>query len=162
MSCGQARHAIPRRPDSDARGRPGYPLNGRYAAAPATSAINTSGSGWPRAPVTTALLCYLKTQSGRAFFETATVNKELRRVVRAWSLFLSSPESLTVISNGTFGWMSPCALTIVNMTEFQYDADAPHWGFSSWSAFFTRPLRAGARGMPLCAPRPTRAATSRS
>ena len=96
-------------------------------------------------PVTTALLCYLKTQSGRAFFETATVNKELRRVVRAWSQFLSSPESLTEINNGTFGWMSPCALTIVNMTEFQYDADAPHWGFSSWSTFFTRPLRAGVR-----------------
>ena len=53
LSCGQARYAIPRRPDSDARGRPGYPLNGRYAAAPATSAINTSGSGWPRPPVTT-------------------------------------------------------------------------------------------------------------
>ena len=93
-------------------------------------------------PVTTALLCYLKTQSGRAFFETATVNKELRRVVRAWSLFLSSPESLTVISNGTFGWMSPCALTIVNMTEFQYDATPPTGG--------SRPGRRSSRGR--CAP----------
>ena len=97
-------------------------------------------------PVTTVLLCYLKTNSGQQFFSNVAVNEKVRAVVRAWSTFLKSAESLAVLHDGPFGWMSPCARRVINLADFTLpNATAPHWGFDSWSAFFTRPLAPGVR-----------------
>jgi phosphatidylserine decarboxylase len=90
------------------------------------------------------------TPAGFAFYRDPRVNDALRVVLEAWSEFLSSPESLTVLNDSESGWMGAAAQEAVGMGQFRHDPDTEHWGFASWNDFFTRAFRDGER--PVASP----------
>jgi phosphatidylserine decarboxylase len=75
----------------------------------------------------------------------------LRKILNAWSAFLSSPKSLYVLNDTAAGWKSEQAQQAVGMDQFEHDPDDEHWGFTSWNAFFTRTFRDGQR--PVASPK---------
>lgn len=107
-------------------------------------------------PFNTILNWPMATPSGYAFFLDGKVNMQLRKVLRQWSNYLSSPDSLDVITESS--WLSPAARQVLaddaNVIEgeshtfeelYKCDATRPHYGWTSWDDFFTREFRPGIR-----------------
>ncbi|KTR49988.1 hypothetical protein NS359_13935 [Curtobacterium oceanosedimentum] len=90
------------------------------------------------------------TPAGSAFYRDPRVNDALRTILQGWCDFLSSDKSLEVLVDAPSGWCSDAARRAVGMDRFEHDADAEHWGFTSWNDFFTRRFRDGER--PVAAP----------
>lgn len=87
----------------------------------------------------------IATPAGFAFYRDRRVNDALRDILKAWSAFLSGPDSRSVLTDGESGWLSPEAREAVYLDEYRYDADDEHGGFASWNDFFTRRFRDGRR-----------------
>ena len=92
-------------------------------------------------PITTVLLCYLHTLTGRLFFANSTVNNHMMAIVTNYGKLLQSEDSLTVFNDLQYGWKSKCAKQLLNMDQFVYNKDDEFWGFRSFNEFFTRSLR---------------------
>ncbi len=90
------------------------------------------------------------TPAGFAFFRDPRVNDALRGVLDAWSEYLSSPASLSVLDDSDSGWKSEAAQQATGMGQYRYDPEDEHWGFTSWNDFFTRRFRDGQR--PVASP----------
>ncbi|NOX85382.1 MAG: phosphatidylserine decarboxylase family protein [Chlorobi bacterium] len=90
----------------------------------------------------------MATEGGFAAFLNEKVNRQLKRVLNEWAVFLSSEESCYVLSNdphkGWFGEDARKAMPDFD-TEFECDPEKPHHGFTSWDNFFTRTFRKGQR-----------------
>jgi phosphatidylserine decarboxylase len=78
------------------------------------------------------------------------MNAGLRRILDAWSAFLSGPDSRYVLNDSDQGWLGERAKQVVGLDQFEHDPDAPYAGFGSWNEFFTRRFKDGAR--PVAAP----------
>ncbi|KAI4143027.1 MAG: hypothetical protein L6R39_004734 [Caloplaca ligustica] len=114
---------ITRAPDFSSTATAGFPINALLA--------------WPMA-----------TPSGKAAFLQEKINVQIRKILNAWAVFLSSPESTHVLNDDPErGWFGPKALArMPNFAEdYVCDPVKPHFGFESWDAFFTRKLREGVR-----------------
>ncbi|RXW19503.1 hypothetical protein EST38_g6360 [Candolleomyces aberdarensis] len=101
----------------------------------------------------------MNTTAGRSTLLSEKLNAQLKKILEAWSIFLNSPSSRHVLvpdENG--GWFSPSALAALTRPFSSDDAGSPrleeifdcdphrlYYGFKSWDAFFTRPLRPGIR-----------------
>lgn len=84
--------------------------------------------------------------SGYAVFRHPVFNKQLRRVLTAWSAFLGGPHSRTHLNESSpDGWFSPKADEKIGLSQFVTHPELPHWGFLSWNDFFTRRFRQGER-----------------
>ncbi|OGM49260.1 phosphatidylserine decarboxylase family protein [Aspergillus bombycis] len=104
----------------------------------------------------------IPTISGYAVFMDPEVNAMLKKVLDAWAQFLSSPESASVLDTSSTGWFSDGSMrqliTMGNVGGTTYgfdelfvcDCHAPHYGFRSWDAFFTRQFRENVR--PVASP----------
>ncbi|MCE3549860.1 phosphatidylserine decarboxylase family protein [Pseudonocardia sp. RS11V-5] len=90
------------------------------------------------------------TPSGFAAFRDPRINAALRDILDAWSQFLCSPDSLSVLNDSPTGWKCTAAQQAVGIEQFRHDPDDEHWGFASWNDFFTRRFRDGQR--PVAAP----------
>lgn len=83
---------------------------------------------------------------GFAFFQSAEVNVCIRAILNHWRTFLSGSESRTYLNDDSpSGWFSQDAKPYVDMSLFECDPSAPHYGFTSWNDFFTRRLKPDAR-----------------
>ncbi|KAG7008207.1 phosphatidylserine decarboxylase [Physcia stellaris] len=103
---------------------------------------------WAGFPVNFTLSRIMRTRSGQVAFLSDKVNTQLKKILDAWTVFLDSPESVHVLNDQpNQGWFSEAALkTMPHFVEdFECDPSRPHYGYQSWNAFFTRPLRPGAR-----------------
>lgn len=90
----------------------------------------------------TALFAYMMmTPAGAALFRVGSFNEALRRVLKAWCLYLDCPDSAIVLNEGAYGWLSPFAYQDLRLYEFVCDRSAPHWGWSSYNDFFHRAIR---------------------
>ena len=78
--------------------------------------------------------------------------------VAAWTVYLDSPASCSVLNASPNGWQCAAAMQQLQMQDYQYNPSAPYWGFASWNAFFTRPLVPGAR--PIASPNDDKIVTS--
>ncbi|MFD8542592.1 phophatidylserine decarboxylase associated domain-containing protein [Streptomyces sp. NPDC059649] len=90
-----------------------------------------------------ALFCYMMAvkNDGWELFRDQRFNGALRKILKAWCVFLDSPESRHVLYDGPDGWLSQAAYEDFKLYEFEIDPDAPYGGFASYNAFFHRPIK---------------------
>jgi phosphatidylserine decarboxylase len=90
------------------------------------------------------------TRAGFAAYRDPRVNAMIRKILTAWSEFLSSADSLYALNDSPSGWKSAGARAAIGIERYVHDPKGEHWGFSSWNDFFTRRFKDGER--PVAAP----------
>lgn len=106
-------------------------------------------------PVSSLFAYMMMTVAGEAVFRNAAFNSAIRDILQEWCKFLDSPASLSVLNEGDEGWLSQPAFEQNKLSEFVIpDRNAPHWGFTSFNAYFHRPIKAKYR--PISAPNDTK------
>ena len=89
--------------------------------------------------------------AGEDLFRHAPFNDAIRDILRSWCRYLGSAESRHVLNTGEHGWLSPAACAYNQLQDFVIpDANAPHWGWESYNAFFHREIKSSAR--PIASP----------
>ncbi len=96
-------------------------------------------------PLNAVLDWCMGTPAGFAAFRHDKLNAMIRKILQAWCVFLSSPESKYVLNDGPNGWKSASARESTKIDQFQIDEADEHWGFRSWNDFFTRQFKPGQR-----------------
>ncbi|MEI6033141.1 MAG: phosphatidylserine decarboxylase family protein [Verrucomicrobiae bacterium] len=141
---------------NDPTGKPGvrdyvhmlHLLNSILTKAPAFDQTGLVGF-----PINAILDWPMGTPAGSAAFLNEKVNRQLKKILNQWALFLSSKESLSALSTDPkTGWLGRDALKAMPTLaeDFQCDPTAPFYGFSSWDDFFTRQFKEGKR--PVASP----------
>ena len=102
-------------------------------------------------PINAILDWCMGTPAGFAAFRNDAINAMIKKILTAWSEFLSSDKSLYVLNETPAGWKCAAAQKAMNIQDFQYDPDDAYWGFASWNDFFTRRFKEGAR--PIAEPK---------
>ncbi|WP_196889936.1 phosphatidylserine decarboxylase family protein [Aureivirga sp. CE67] len=101
-------------------------------------------------PMSGLFVYMMATEAGWDVFRNETFNDGLRLVLQSWCEFLDSPQSLSVITTKSRGWLSPPSVIQNNLTQFvtnsQQMLDPKHWGFKSFNDFFHRQI------IPICRP----------
>lgn len=119
---------LTRAPEFNQTGLVGFPIN---------AIIN-----WP-----------MGTPAGTEAFLNEKVNRQLKKILNQWAVFLRSPSSRYVLNdhpeNGWFGRDAKIAMPGF-AEDFISDPDMPYKGFTSWDDFFTRQFREGRR--PVASP----------
>ncbi|MEV8148159.1 phosphatidylserine decarboxylase family protein [Arthrobacter sp. NPDC080073] len=115
-----------------------------------TTAPEFSEGGMVTTPLTAILDWTMGTEAGFAAHRDPRIIAMFRKILNAWSEFLSSEDSLYVLNDSPSGWMSENARQVVGMDDYEHDPLAEHWGFTSWNDFFTRRLTSTSR--PVAAP----------
>ena len=96
-------------------------------------------------PLNAVLDWCMGTPAGFAAFRYGPINAMLRKILKAWCAFLSSPESLYVINDSPRGWKCASARKSTMIEQFQHEPREEHWGFTSWNDYFTRRFKPGER-----------------
>lgn len=121
-------------------------------------------------PINALLDWPMATNSGYAFFSNELVNQQFKKILNYWSVYLSSPESRSVLVDNypdrtpkVFGWLSQNAreemITVACQAEasnspnhqqpfehfFNCNPKDKYYGFKSWDDFFTRTFVDGVR-----------------
>lgn len=93
-------------------------------------------------PMSALFVYMMYTPAGEAAFRNTAFNTALRNILEAWCRFLDSPASQYVLNTGKYGWLSPSAYAYNKLDQFIIpDKNAPHWGFSSFNAYFHREIK---------------------
>lgn len=104
-------------------------------------------------PINAVLDWPMGTSSGTTVFLNEKVNRQLKKILNQWAVFLGSPDSRYVLNDeperGWFGRDAKVAMPTF-VEDFICDPALPHYGFSSWDDFFTRQFREGRR--PVASP----------
>lgn len=104
-------------------------------------------------PINAILDWAMGTPAGTTAFLNEKVNRQLKKILNQWAVFLASPDSRYVLSddpkNGWFGKDAKEAMPNFE-DDFICDPDKPYYGFTSWDNFFTRQFREGRR--PVASP----------
>ncbi|MDB4991094.1 MAG: Phosphatidylserine decarboxylase-related [Myxococcaceae bacterium] len=104
-------------------------------------------------PINAILDWPLGTGAGASAFLNPKVNTQFHKILDQWARYLGSPESVSVLNEDPHeGWFGHDAMKAMPNfdEEFICDPGAPHRGFKSWDAFFTREFRPGRR--PIAVP----------
>lgn len=102
-------------------------------------------------PMSSLFAYMMMTTAGYAAFRYPAINDAVNRILAEWCRFLDSPESTYVLNTSKYGWLSHAAYKQYELQEFVIpDKGAPHWGWTSFNAFFHREIKAEAR--PIAAP----------
>lgn len=102
-------------------------------------------------PVSTLFTYMMMTPAGEAAFRNAAFNEATRAILQEWCRFLDGPESRGVLNEGEYGWLSQPAYQQNQLYQFEIpDRAAPHWGFTSFNAYFHRQIKLELR--PIAAP----------
>lgn len=97
-------------------------------------------------PMSNLFVYMMMSKAGEAAFRMTQFNDALRAVLQEWCAFLGSPDSATVLNEGSEGWLSPPAYKQFKLNEFEIpDKSKPHWGWASYNDFFHREIKASAR-----------------
>ncbi len=103
-------------------------------------------------PINAMMAWPMGTAAGSEAFLDKRVNRQLKKILNQWEVYLGSPDSRYVLTDKPGGWFSPEAMKVMPgfAENFVCDPDKPYYGFSSWDDFFTRLLRDGRR--PVASP----------
>ena len=103
-------------------------------------------------PINAILDWAMGTEAGFAAFLNDRVNRQFKKMLNEWGLFLKSADSAGVLNDTDSGWFGPEAMAKMShfAEDFVCDPAKPHYGFTSWDDFFTRRFRAGVR--PVASP----------
>ena len=108
-------------------------------------------------PINAILDWPMCTSSGNAFFLRREVSEHFARILNKWAVFLGTPLSANVLTDGEDGWLSDKALKVLEakgnngVDHYTFDQlyvcekHADHYGFKSWDKFFIREFRDGVR-----------------
>ncbi len=96
-------------------------------------------------PMSAVIVWTMGTPAGFAAYRNEKINAMLKEILEVYTKYLDSEDSAKVINPDEDGWMCEAAREKLDMPSFQYAPNAPHWGFKSWNAFFTRKLAKDAR-----------------
>lgn len=97
-------------------------------------------------PVSTLFTYMMMTRAGFAAFRYTEFNAAIARILNEWCRFLDSRESRYVLNTGKHGWLSKPAYKLNKLYEFVIpDKKAPHWGFTSFNAYFHREIKSECR-----------------
>lgn len=84
--------------------------------------------------------------AGQAAFRNPVFNNALRRILQSWCCYLDSGDSRHVLNEGAKGWLSKPAFEYNKLEDFVIpDRQTPHWGWSSFNAFFHREIKTSKR-----------------
>ncbi len=113
-----------------------------------TQAPEFNKTGLVGFPVNAILDWPMGTPAGSSAFLNDKVNRQLKKILNQWAVFLASPDSRHVLTDdpekGWFGRDAQEAMPTF-VEDFHCDPDQPHYGFASWDDFFTRTFRDGRR-----------------
>ena len=104
-------------------------------------------------PINAIVNWAMGTPAGAAAFLNDKVNRQLKKILNQWAVFLRSPDSRRVLNDDPkSGWFGRDARAAMPDFEHDFVSDArqPYHGFASWDDFFTRSFRQGRR--PLASP----------
>ena len=104
-------------------------------------------------PINAIVNWAMGTPAGAAAFLNDKVNRQLKKVLAQWAVYLRSTDSLAVLNtHPEKGWFGRDALQAMPtlVQDFVVKPDLPHYGFTSWDDFFTRTLRESRR--PVASP----------
>ena len=104
-------------------------------------------------PINAIVNWAMGTPAGAAAFLNPKVNRQLKKVLTQWAVFLRSADSLAVLNNHPEkGWLGRDALQAMPtlVEDFEVNPALPHYGFKSWDDFFVRRFREGRR--PVASP----------
>lgn len=96
-------------------------------------------------PINAILDWAMGTSAGFSAFLNDKVNAQFKKILNEWQKFLDSKESCYVLNAQEDGWMCEEAQEAIGIEQFQYDPNAPFWGFDSWNDFFIREFKDGER-----------------
>lgn len=118
-----------------------------------TQAPEFNKTGLVGFPINAILNWPMGTPAGTFAFLNKKVNRQLKKILNQWAVFLSSPDSRYVLGDdpekGWFGRDAREAMPTF-VEDFVCDPSLPYHGFASWDDFFTRRFREGRR--PVAAP----------
>lgn len=104
-------------------------------------------------PINAIINWPMGTPAGTTAFLNEKVNRQLKKILNQWALFLGSPESRYVLNDdpekGWFGRDAKAAMPDF-VKDFNCNPDLPYYGFATWDDFFTRTFREGRR--PVASP----------
>lgn len=113
-----------------------------------TQAPEFNKTGLVGFPINAILNWPMATPAGTSAFLNEKVNRQLKKILNQWAVFLDSPDSRHVLTddpeNGWFGRDARQAMPTF-VEDFNCDPDQPYYGFASWDDFFTRTFRDGRR-----------------
>jgi phosphatidylserine decarboxylase len=113
-----------------------------------TTAPEFNQSGLVGFPINAILDWPMGTVAGFAAFTNDKVNRQLKKILNQWAVFLKSPDSRYVLSDDPHkGWFGKDAQGAMPgfAQMFICDPEKPYYGFASWDDFFTRQFREGQR-----------------
>jgi len=113
-----------------------------------TRAPEFNKSGLVGFPINAILDWPMGTASGFAAFTNDKVNRQIKKILDEWAIFLGSPDSRYVLSDDPrSGWFGKDAREAMPgfAGMFECDPEKPYYGFTSWDNFFTRVFREGQR-----------------
>lgn len=97
-------------------------------------------------PMSSLFAYMMMTTAGYAAFRYPAINDAIVRLLNEWCRFLDSEESTYVLNKGKYGWLSKPAYEQYELEYFIIpDKKAPHWGWTSFNAFFHRQIKPEAR-----------------
>ena len=104
-------------------------------------------------PINAILDWPMGTPAGSMVFLNDKVNRQLKKILNEWAIFLSSADSRNVLNNDPHaGWFGKDAQEAMPtfVEDFKCNPELPYYGFTSWDNFFTREFREGKR--PVASP----------
>lgn len=102
-------------------------------------------------PMSSLFAYMMMTTAGYAAFRYPAINDAILRMLNEWCRFLDSEKSTYVLNTGKYGWLSKPAYVQYELQDFIIpDRKAPHWGWTSFNAFFHRQIKPEKR--PISAP----------
>ncbi len=118
-----------------------------------TQAPEFNKTGLVGFPINAILDWPMGTPAGTSVFLNEKVNRQLKKILTQWAVFLDSPDSCAVLGDdpesGWFGRDAQEAMPTF-VADFNCDPNQPYYGFTSWDDFFTRTFREGRR--PVASP----------
>jgi phosphatidylserine decarboxylase len=101
-------------------------------------------------PINAILDFPMITPAGLSAFTMEKVNVMFKKVLKVWTEYLDTADSLYVLNDGPDGWLSPEAREAIDLDAFVTDPSKPFLGFKSWNDFFIRQFKPGER--PIASP----------
>ncbi len=118
-----------------------------------TQAPEFNQTGLVGFPINAILDWPMGTPAGTEAFLNEKVNRQLKKILNQWAVFLGSADSCYVLDDDPEkGWFGRDAMAAMPtfVEDFQCDPSQPCYGFDSWDDFFTRQFREGRR--PVASP----------
>ena len=97
-------------------------------------------------PLSALMNFWMMTPSGKAVLRMPQMNDHINKIMKAWCVFLDSPDSRYVLNETDEGWLCAAAYRYNDLDSYIIpDRSAPYWGFKSYNEFLHRDIKPGAR-----------------